>query len=881
MIALPPFRKRQSATDTERSSLDTTYTPTYDGATLAALVTRAERAVEQLQSLKPEADRAAELGAMEERIAGIERSLAGVERVAAQLSAVEADAQRLTAAHESTTARIDATNAALDRAREAGADLLSRIDDASSMREQLDRFLALEPQFSAMRRESEGMGSQLRELGESLGRLRAVHDDVLHVQKHATSRLEGIEQRSQGISAKMDAVERRAAAAEEALDALLRIAAGVPDAQHQLAVLKATAEQVSQKTASLEQMRDAVERAATQASDVLALAPQLEGALRRHEEQTRTTQALEAKLSSVQSLHTSVLARADEIAAQQRALDDAGHTAERSLAALRDQMQASAERFELENRSLDAVSERIVELRTGVKECESRLGSLDQTSRTLAETDARAQSLASQVTDLADDVARITAQAERLRAVRDDVGELDRTLTELTERMDRLDTLRPTVDSVLRDLTTLNGTHEAIRDGLEQVRLSYAEMTRLRERQTEVDQWLADADMRVRGLRDVVAELEHARPATEALQEKVDRLVASVDSVDARSAMVDALHRRLGELDSMLAQAQDRGDSLRARMDAAETRFTDLLRQAAEARRVAATIASVAKAVDDADRRMVSVGDVADALAERAKTFTGLEERLRLFTQEFEQRQSALEAATANLAQVSEERREAADAMQRLEELTRSIGAQLGDAERRSTMLGQVLGEIDGRLAELGGVEKRMGNFESLLATWETAQREAALSLEQIGSKQATLDAVGAQVKHVFEIAEKTADHVRSIAAERREIEEARLLLDRTREQLGEATESMRAFAERKWQVDDLERRLARADALARDVRGSAEVLAAQRSVVERVLDRSAALAVQMKQADALVESLRNECAAAAGLRIAVDGIEGNAAGGD
>ena len=876
MITLPTFKKRQSTSDAERPPLATTYNPKYDGAALAALVARAEKAAEQLRGLEAVAERAAELGAISDRIAGLEQSLEVAERVKAQLQAVEERASRLSEAHEQSSARISAADAEMTRLHESSGELLAKVNDASGMREQLEQFLAIQPQFAALRRESEATNAQLRELGESLGRLRAVHDDALHAQKHAASRLEGVEQRSQAAVAKVDAVERRAATAQEALDALLRIAGGIPDAQHQLGVLKAIAEQVAQKTAVLEQQGEAVDRAAAQAAEVLSLRPQVESALRRQEEQAHAVTALESKLVAVQTLHTNVLARAEEISAEQRTLEEAEQAAERSLSGMRDEMKSSAERFELENRSLDSVSERIVELRTAQKDCETRLSSLDATARTLAETDARSRGLAEQVSELAEDVERITAQADRLRAVRDDVGGLESALSDMTQRMERVEGLKPDVDSILRDLATLSGTHESIRDGLEQVRLSYEEMTRLRQRQAQTDQWLADADVKLRATRELLGELEHMRPGTEALRDKVAQITASMDALEGRNAMVDTMQRRLGEIDSALAQAQDRGNGLHARMEAAETRFSDLLRQAAEARRVAQTIGSVTASVDAADRRMTSVGAVADALGERAAAFAGLEDRLRVFNQEFEQRQSALEAAAANLAQASAVRREAADAMQQLDELSRTIGGQLGDAQQRTGTLSEMLEELEARIGSLGQVEKRMANFESLLATWDVAQRDAVQGMEQIGSKQATIDAVNAQVKHLFEVAERTAEHVRSISTERREIEDARAVLERTRGELTAATDGMRVFADRKWQVEDIERRLARADALARDIRSSTEALAAQRAVVDRALEGSAALAVQMKQADAVMDALRQECAAAARLRSAMDDARGD-----
>ena len=65
-----------------------------------------------------------------------------------------------------------------------------------------------------------------------------------------------------------------------------------------------------------------------------------------------------------------------------------------------------------------------------MNESEARVATLDATLQTVAETETRSQALASQVTHLTDDISRISAQAERLRVVRDDVGALDDRLRE-------------------------------------------------------------------------------------------------------------------------------------------------------------------------------------------------------------------------------------------------------------------------------------------------------------------------------------------------------------------------------------------------------------------------------------------------------------------
>ena len=89
--------------------------------------------------------------------------------------------------------------------------------------------------------------------------------------------------------------------------------------------------------------------------------------------------------------------------------------------------------------------------------------------------------------------------------------------------IERIEAARPSVEAVARDLASLSGTHEAVRDGLEQVRMAYTEMTRLRERHTEADAWLAETDRRLTALRGHATELQGMRPLVDALRGQVDR----------------------------------------------------------------------------------------------------------------------------------------------------------------------------------------------------------------------------------------------------------------------------------------------------------------------------------------------------------------------
>ena len=877
MLEFSNFKKRHSANGSARQSGPADQVrpgaPPYDAAALETLIARAERAAEQLRALDASTDRAAQLAAVEERLAGLEQAAAGVQRLNEQVASTQERTTRLSDSQERAEADITAVGTDIERARTSAGDLLTKIDAALELRTQLDGFLTLKPQVTSLRTDADALTTRMRDLTDTVDRFRAVHEDAVRAHKHATNRLDGVDQRYHATASKMDSIERRASSSEQALTALLNLARGIPEVHHQLTMLKAIADQVTQKTAMVEQQRDGVDRIASQVAHVLSLTSQLEAAFRQQEEQAKALGSIDAKLAEVQSQHATVLSRMVEIGTTQRQLDDTERAAERALNALRAEMQTSTERFELENQGLDAVSERIASLRGNVKECETRIATVTAVAGAIGETETRSRALAEQVAEIAEDVGRIAAQAERLRDAREDAGTLDRTVAEIAQRMERVESARPMLDAITHDLAALNGVHEAVRDGLEQVRTAYVEMTRLREGKADTEAWLADADGRMNALRAHVADLERMRPAVDAVRGQVDRLSSATAAIEGRGAMVEDLNRRVGQLATTVTQLHDRGEAVSGRMDAAELKFVELSRQAGEAQRVATTIESVSSAVEEADRRLESVGGAIEGLERRAKSLDGLGDRIRLLGQDLDQRQGALDKATEHLARASALRRESADVAQQLESLSHGITTQLGAADSRTSTLERLLHDVEGRVVSLGDVEKRMGNFEDLLGQWETAQTAAAYALEQISSRQGMLDAVQSQITHLGEIAERTAEDVRSITAARREVEETRTLLNSTQDRLQRAADSMQDVTERQHQIEHLEQRLARADALAATVRSTVEVIAAQRSVVGQAMERAGTLALQMKQAEALSEALRNQCQLAAELRDAVDEV--------
>jgi chromosome segregation protein len=817
-------------------------------AALEALVRRAEAATEQLRQLAPVLERAAEMDTLRERCVAVEQEVQGLEALRARLAEAEQQAQRLLSAGEE-----------VDRIQTRMGDLGQKVEGALQVRDDVERVLSMEGPVSVLRSEAESLRGQIGEMAEGVSRIRAQHDDALTAHRHTTTRLEAIDQEHQGALGRLEETSRRLQSVERSLDPLTQATEAIPSVQHQLAVLKSLADHLAQKTTSLEQQREAVDRAAGQISKLTVMDRELDTWLRRQEEQIRRFAAIEAKIADVQAVHVKVMARNEELQSAQQEAETAQQAARQALADLREQMRKSSESFELENRGLHAVSERVGDLRSAVKECEARFAVLDAASQGTAAVQAQVRSLTDQASTLSQELERQSEEARRIAVMRENAEHLETLAGDTAERMQRIEVLKPQLDEAVRQLANLKGTHEMMADGLEQMRLAQAEMIRVRESHSETQSWLTTTDGWTRKVEAQVNELRGMEPAVERIRADVEQVRAAMVDIESRRATVEEVYRRLGDLGTLSAELKDRAEGLRARMDGAESRFTQLAAQAEEANQVSGTIAGVAAAVDAAERRLEAVDGSVSALEHRTTELDDLEERIRLLGQELEQRQGALDKATEHLTRASALRQESADAAQRLEDISRKIGTTLQKADTQAQGLDRLTGELAKRADALKPIDRQLTQFEGLLGHWESAQAEASRGLEQTLARQGAVDALEAQVRHVFDLADRAVEHAQTIGASRREIEETYQLLQETHAQLKSAEDALHGFEARRRQLERTEQRLARAEALALEVRSTVESLQAQRAVVEHVIERSGALMFQIKQAEAVVEALRRE----------------------
>ena len=111
--------------------------------------------------------------------------------------------------------------------------------------------------------------------------------------------------------------------------------------------------------------------------------------------------------------------------------------------------------------------------------------------------------------------------------MRQDVERFDTLAADMRQRMERIDQLKPDVDEAVQHLVGLKGTREMMADGLEQMRLAYEEMTRVREAHGETQSWLSNTDTWTRKVQAEVKELSGMEPAVERIRGEVEQVKAA------------------------------------------------------------------------------------------------------------------------------------------------------------------------------------------------------------------------------------------------------------------------------------------------------------------------------------------------------------------
>jgi chromosome segregation ATPase len=833
-----------------------------------ALIKSARTSLTRVQEMgKPMEKVGSDMDELTARLAGIDHRVAAFDRVAALYPTLDERAEQLAEAQGQTDARIARAAEETERIAPILEELLGKVDQALALKERLETFLDLDRPFQQLQVDADTLRVRVDETTEHLGRMREQHERIMDAHKIAIARIDAFERRREELTRGMADDEKRLTGIERGLRGLADAEQTIEDTARRLGTVKALGDAVAQQVATLEAQREAVERAIGRADHLDKSMRQVDAGVRQQQENAALLAELKEQIASLQSLHEGVAQRAEEIDEVQRTGETQIRMIRQDLDAARSEVRQSVERFDFERSGLESVSERVSDLRSALTDFETRFSGLASSVQVVDDLDTRTAALTEQVDGLAAGMGRLDEEVVRAQEIRHTLDEATQAVAETVDIVSRIQQSRPAVEAALRDAEQLRGSHALVRDAIEQVQVASSEIGRVREQQSETRSWLATVERMLGELREGVGELEKLSPTVESAHRQMQKVNESMSAIEARRESIEELHRRLSEVGAISSTLEEQGRSLRERMDEAEQRFTVLDEHAAEAERLGQVMGAVSIDLQEAERDTGTLTKRVVAAQERCDSIESLAERLRSLRDELEQRQHALEESARDLQHASELRQEAAASVQELDDRTLKLTAALTDADRRTQHVDTLSARLEERAEGLHVVEARFGQFEARLTSFERMERDIARALEQMASRQGTVEALQADLDRMFKVAEKTAADVRTITKANHRIEESRELLDVITAQLHEVRDTSSLIEQRRRQMSQAEDRLSRAEALLIEIRSSLELLQGQKVIVEHAVEKAGALRFLLKQAEATIEELRDERHVAARLR--------------
>src|SRR2546427_207461 len=498
------------------------------------LTTGARDATQQLTQLtQPIAEAQKVVAELQGRVKALERLVPVLATLDEQTEGVSRTQRRTETQVEHTAEQVKALRTEIEQFR-------ATFDAALALKGDLTSLLQSADGLKSLSADADTLTGQVRDLSNTFDRARQRQDELNRAGEAAAARLHALAERQQQVQGSVGAAQTRVTGLEEGFAHLTQAAADAADTKRQLGTLKALADYVTQKVAVLEQQREVVDRAlgkATQLDDVMR---DIDAKIRTREANAKSLGALETRVTRLHALHGDLLAQSRDVGARQEQIAQTDRELQGRLNELRDQVQRTVQRFELENQGLDAVGQRIVELRGTLTDMETRCRSLDESARTIGDVQSQADGLETRVAGIADTVAQLETQGERLGAVRSDAERLAQTVEQMTQRVARLEKAQPSVEAALRDFASLKGTHEEVKDALERMRVAEGEVARVREAQAGTKTWLDEVTESVAALPGELAAVEAMKPTGASVRADSPRLSHAMAQIEGRMTQTDA-----------------------------------------------------------------------------------------------------------------------------------------------------------------------------------------------------------------------------------------------------------------------------------------------------------------------------------------------------
>jgi chromosome segregation ATPase len=317
------------------------------------LVETAQHSNDKLKKIhEPISKATKEVDAVSGRLTEIEKRLDGLTNLANVFQNLEERATRLNQSQEAADARLHQTTEDSQRVRTVMEDLATKVDVAVNLKEQLHGFLEVEKPFHQLRGEADTLRNQVENTGDHLARLREQHDRLLDAHKLAMSKMEALDRRRDDMGRSLTDKERRVAGVEQAIRNMDGVQQSLDDARREMASLKATADLLGQKTATLEVQRETVDRALAQAEHLDQAMRMIDAGVKQQQQNERLLGTLQEQLASVRALHEQIADRSTQITQLQREIDDRTQTSREEMASVSDEAKKTMERFDFERRGI-------------------------------------------------------------------------------------------------------------------------------------------------------------------------------------------------------------------------------------------------------------------------------------------------------------------------------------------------------------------------------------------------------------------------------------------------------------------------------------------------------------------------------------------------
>jgi len=342
--------------------------------------------------------RAEELEAPVERAYGVfadlEKKLLAFERLAPTLDQLEGRAQQLSEANreveeragqaastvERFEAELEATREELQNVRDEMTDVRELMSAVMAIKQDVTNVLELGEAFRTLRADMDELSTEVRSFGGRFGEIQAKHTAIAKAGDDAEKRIARMESRFGKVTSGLEEAEGRAEALKEVVAPVEELIQRVPETRRDLQTLKALGDYVSQRISQIEQQREVVERYAGQAERLSGLMKQLDRETEKQRENQKFVEQMHERVKEIRSTHVEIEQSTETLVARQKAIDAHAEEQQAAMQALRDgvmeELKNASARFHFDKEGLEALSQRVADLKDAVVDVESRLPDL-------------------------------------------------------------------------------------------------------------------------------------------------------------------------------------------------------------------------------------------------------------------------------------------------------------------------------------------------------------------------------------------------------------------------------------------------------------------------------------------------------------------------